>query len=970
MNERRPESPQAASLRERAEKVFREMLDDSLENFDVLSTETLRASLHELRVHQIELEMQNEDLRRAQTDLDASRARYFDLYDLAPVGYCTVSEKGLILEANLTAATLLRRERDTLVGRGLSSFISKEDQELYYLCRKNLLDTLQPQQCDLRMARHDGTAFFAHLEVTAAKDEADAPVGHVALIDVTARKQAEDALREREVQMRSITESAQDAIIMMDHGGLISYWNPAAEAIFGYRREEALGRNLHGLLVPEPYHSAYRAAHPEFQRTGQGSAVGKTLEMAAIRKDGKEIAVSLSISAVALGGEWHSVGVVRDITAHKMATEASNRLAAIVDSSDDAIIGENLDGTITSWNRGAEKIFGYTSAEMEGTSILRLIPANQQLEEQGSLGKIRRGQSVIHFETLRQTKDGELMDVSITASPIRDAAGKIIGMSKVARDISERKRGEETLRASEARYAHLAEQSSVVAWEVDAQGLYTYVSQVAGRVWGYRPGELVGRKHFYDLHPESGREAFKASAFTAFARKQPFVDLVNAIQTKDGRQLWVSTNGSPNMNAEGTLCGYRGSDTDITERKVAQDALREAHLELEERVKNRTEELKRSNAQLQLLLDSTAEAIYGIDTHGDCTFCNPACLRMLGYEREDELLGKNMHWQIHQKHADGTRFPVEECRIFRAFQANEASHVDDEVLWRADGTSFPAEYWSYPQRIDGVAVGAVVTFIDITERKRAEAVVLQNVARAEELARLKSRFVSMASHELRTPLANIMIACELLKNFGTSMPARRSRSILADLMTGVASMVQTINDLLLAGKIEEGKLGFTPTSFLLPDFLRRCCLEVQPDLTLPSRIEIAFRDGALNVTADERLLLHILKNLLENALKYSPPDTKVELRVEAGPDSLTLSVRDRGIGVPEAEKQFLFDAFSRASNVGDRPGSGLGLFVAQKCAQAHGGQLRYASQPDGSVFSITIPLAATTDLNPDANPDG
>jgi PAS domain S-box-containing protein len=135
-------------------------------------------------------------------------------------------------------------------------------------------------------------------------------------------------------------------------------------------------------------------------------------------------------------------------------------------------------------------------------------------------------------------------------------------------------------------------------------------------------------------------------------------------------------------------------------------------------LKSRAEQLKQSEAQLQLLLDSTAEAIYGIDMHGDCTFCNQACLRMLGYEREDELLGKNMHWQIHHKHADGTRFPVEECRIFRAFQLNEASHVDDEVLWRADGTSFPAEYWSYPQRVDGVAVGAVVTFLDITERKR------------------------------------------------------------------------------------------------------------------------------------------------------------------------------------------------------------------------------------------------------------
>ena len=403
---------------------------------------------------------------------------------------------------------------------------------------------------------------------------------------------------------------------------------------------------------------------------------------------------------------------------------------------------------------------------------------------------------------------------------------------------------------------------------------------------------------------------------------------------------------------------------DITERKRAQDALLMAHLALEERVKNRTEELNRSKARLQLLLDSTAEAIYGIDMHGECTFCNSACLRMLGYEREDELLGKNMHWQIHQKHADGTSFPVEECRIFRAFQANEASHVDDEVLWRADGTSFSAEYWSYPQRIGGAAVGAVVTFIDITKRKRAESTVLQNLARAEELTRLKSRFVSMASHELRTPLANIMLACELLKNFGAGMPAQRSQGILADLMTGVSSMVQTLDDLLLAGKLEEGKLPFTPARFALLDFLRMCCLEVQPDLKLPSRIEIAFRDAGLGVTADERLLHHVLKNFLENALKYSPDDTKVELGVEAGPDSLTLSVRDRGIGVPVAEREFLFDAFSRASNVGDKPGSGLGLFVAQKCAQAHGGGLRYTPQPDGSVFSVTIPLAATTGLNP------
>ena len=134
-----------------------------------------------------------------------------------------------------------------------------------------------------------------------------------------------------------------------------------------------------------------------------------------------------------------------------------------------------------------------------------------------------------------------------------------------------------------------------------------------------------------------------------------------------------------------------------------------------------TIDLKESQEQSRLLLNSVAEAIYGIDTNGDCTFCNNACVSLLGYKRHDELLGRNMHWLIHSKHQDGSRFPVEECRIFQAFRDGTSTHVDDEVLWRADNTSFPAEYWSHPILREGLCVGAVVTFLDITGRKTAEA---------------------------------------------------------------------------------------------------------------------------------------------------------------------------------------------------------------------------------------------------------
>ncbi len=143
-------------------------------------------------------------------------------------------------------------------------------------------------------------------------------------------------------------------------------------------------------------------------------------------------------------------------------------------------------------------------------------------------------------------------------------------------------------------------------------------------------------------------------------------------------------------------------------------------IENEDKRREAEESLRKNEEKIHLVLNSTAEAIYGIDMDGNCTFCNNSCVTMLRYKHPDELLGKNMHWQIHGKHSDGKFFPVEDCRIFQAFIQGSGTHVDDEVLWRSDGTSFPAEYWSYPQLREGQVVGAVVTFLDITERKIAE----------------------------------------------------------------------------------------------------------------------------------------------------------------------------------------------------------------------------------------------------------
>jgi PAS domain S-box-containing protein len=181
----------AAQMRRRAEELARMNATQPLESLEALSPEQTRQMLHELRVHQTELEIQNEELRRAQVELDATRARYFDLYDLAPVGYCTVGEKGLISEANLTAATLLGVDRRDLVKQPLTRFILKEDQDVYYLYRKQLFETGEPQACELRMAKKDGTQFWAHLAGNAAKHADGTPVCYTVLNDITERKREE-----------------------------------------------------------------------------------------------------------------------------------------------------------------------------------------------------------------------------------------------------------------------------------------------------------------------------------------------------------------------------------------------------------------------------------------------------------------------------------------------------------------------------------------------------------------------------------------------------------------------------------------------------------------------------------------------------------------------------------------------------------------------------------------------------------
>jgi PAS domain S-box-containing protein len=240
-------------LRGKAEAIDRENMLQSPENIEILSLEETQRMLHELRVHQIELEIQNEELRTKQVELDIARKRYFNLYDLAPVGYCTLSEEGLILEANLAAADMMGIARHKLIKQPLSRFIPPEYQNTYYLRRKQLRETGKPQNCELRIIKNDATSFWAHLTATVIEDIDTALINIIVLSDITERKQAEEALHESEKHYRTLVEGTPGIVYAFSskRGGV--YYSSRTTEILGYSPEQLYAQPMlwHNSIHPD-----------------------------------------------------------------------------------------------------------------------------------------------------------------------------------------------------------------------------------------------------------------------------------------------------------------------------------------------------------------------------------------------------------------------------------------------------------------------------------------------------------------------------------------------------------------------------------------------------------------------------------------------------------------------------------------------------------------------------------------------
>jgi len=284
--------------------------------------------------------------------------------------------------------------------------------------------------------------------------------------------------------LASVVESLDDAIVSKTLDGIIMTWNKGAERIFGYTAEEVIGQPITVLFPPDRLHEEPRI----LARIRAGERIDH-YETVRRRKDGALLDISLTVSPVKdhNGRIVGAAKIARDVTERKRADEAAERLAAIVESSDDAIISKDTNGIIKTWNKGAQRIFGYTAEEIVGKPVTTLMPPDRVDEEPGILARIRAGERIEHYETVRRHKDGTLLDISLTVSPIRDHTGRVVGASKIARDITDRKRAEAELKESERRLQELITAIPAAIYTTDAEGRITYFNEAAVALAGRTP---------------------------------------------------------------------------------------------------------------------------------------------------------------------------------------------------------------------------------------------------------------------------------------------------------------------------------------------------------------------------------------------------------------------------------------------------------------------------------------------------
>lgn len=658
----------------------------SEENHSLKLAASAAILLEELDEQKCLLELQNEQLRDAQEELELTRQRYADLYDLAPVGYVTFDARGCIREINETAARMLNYPASHVIGKPMIGYLASGDRKEFlkhlWQCRHSEL----PIIAILHLVSREGIERTVRIVSHKSREfEKHASWCRSAMLDITEERRAQTDLSASEAKFRLMADNSNEVFWFMDlDPPRLTYVSPAIEQLWGipvsevYAQSDIWEKSIHPddrAVVEQAFQSWIEGKSGEFEQQYRLLARDGKIRWIAdrgivlSRRDGKVCQVS---------------GIARDITERKEAGILRNLLATVVETSSDAIITKDLNGIVTSWNAGAEHIFGYQAVEMVGNPITILIPPERLHDEDIIASRVWKGERIADYVTQRRTKCGRIIDVSISVVPLRDAAGDIIGASKIARDITERLQ-------AEAKFRSLMEAAPDAIIVSNRHGIILLVNTQTENLFGYPRSEIIGQA-VEQLVPEAQRNRHQQHR-KAFLESPQLTILRNSLdihgRRKDGSEFPVEISLSPLLTKDELL--VISSIRDISERKQAEE-------------------------QFRGLLESAPDAMVIINQQGSIELINRQTEKVFGYSRE-ELIGQTLEILVPERFRDvhtGHR-----GRYASSPHARKMGAENELFGRRKDGTEFPAEISLSPLKTKRGTV-IISAIRDITDRKQAE----------------------------------------------------------------------------------------------------------------------------------------------------------------------------------------------------------------------------------------------------------
>lgn len=760
----------------------------------------------------------------------------------------------------------------------------------------------------------------------------------------------------------SFFERSVDAILLLDPAaGVVLDCNRAAVELIGAESK----RQIRGLRAEDLSPPLQPDGTPSAEKSAAIIAIlqrqkNHRFEWLMRRRDGREVPLEVSATALFMNGRSVHVMVSRDISERKRAelellelnqslerrvtertialTTSEARFRAMVEHAPEAIVVYSADtGRFLFGNQHACDLYGVPMSKLAELTPLEVSPEFQpggrrtsEVAREKVAEALAGGMAV--FEWVHQHQPtGRLIPTEVRLLRLPAEGHTLIRASII--DNTERKRSENALRESEQKFRALFEGSSHGVVLHDENQLLE-VNPAAVRLFDCNgPEELLG-KHPGALAPHLQPNGEPSA--TLAARH------ISECMTAGGvRFEWLAC--APNgklipMEVALTRIQWSGRQviqayiTDITERQRAQAALAESEA--------------RFSAAFQ-----ASPAFISILRASDETYvlANDAYVNWLGYSRE-EILGRTcIDLGLWESSADRN----EVLEIIR----HSGSIRQREYRWRnRQGKPFTVLLSIESIRLNDTP-HILSMAMDITQRKRAEEELVRTLEREKELSQLKSNFVSMVSHEFRTPLGIIQSSAELLGDFHDQMPPVEREEQLKSITRNTRRMAGMMEAVLVLSRLDAGKLEFQPAALDLNGFCRRVVDEVLSATNRRCAIRLSMTSLPLEAKADEGLLAHIFTNLLSNAVKYSDSGATVRFTVaRAGQDAVCM-VRDQGIGISEADQRQMFKAFHRGSNVGNRPGTGLGLLLVKRCAELHGGQVQVKSKIGaGTTVTVRLPV--------------